>query len=138
VSSLTLYLHVFCCKLISNTFPCFMLDRLDKKYPPYELIWQDSQQLAGKVLLDNLLEIHLIFRMLLYCLLTLSAGKLCSHSIFPDLWMLTTRSWNNGICHLLRFLYGAVVIGLRGTQRSPNQWGTSPAKIHSLVIVKGR
>jgi hypothetical protein len=33
-----------------------MLDRLDKKYPPYELIWQDSQQLAGKVLLDNLLE----------------------------------------------------------------------------------
>ena len=65
----------FCCKLISNTFPCFILDRLDKKYPPYELIWQDSQQLAGKVLLDSLLEIHLIFRMLLYYLQTHSVGK---------------------------------------------------------------
>jgi hypothetical protein len=29
------------------------LDRLDKKYPPYELIWQDSDQLSGKVLLGS-------------------------------------------------------------------------------------
>ncbi|GJN03908.1 hypothetical protein PR202_ga21403 [Eleusine coracana subsp. coracana] len=26
----------------------FLMDRLDKKYPPYELIWEDSKQLSGK------------------------------------------------------------------------------------------
>jgi hypothetical protein len=50
--------------------------------------------------------------------------------------MLITRWWSSGMCHLLRSPFGAVVIGLTGTQRLPNQWSTSLVKMHPMVACK--